>query len=405
MTAQHVSSRAAGGARPGARSPTRTVAAVTLAAATLAGLMASVLIAALAGVSLDAGGESVAAGRVVGVSALARRDIPTRALALYQRAARHYGLDWAVLAGIGKVECDHGRDPDPSCSQHGAVNFAGAGGPMQFLAATWARYGVDGSGDGVADRWNQADAIFSAANYLRASGAPGSYSRALLAYNDAAWYVSEVETWARSYRGPQQTAGTLAREGDAAREREGEGEGQGEGEGAESALSEQTATPVRFVAGARARLVPGDGHVAAVPTGVPAVVQQMVVAGNELQDLPYGPGGHPDPRGALEEDCSSTVSYVLYRAGIRPIGEILRLNPLAQDYVHWGSPGPGRWVTIYATDTPTAHVFLTIADLRLDTSHNGTDVGPNRDQDGPRWRILDHIPTWARWSIRHPPGL
>ncbi|HEY4451977.1 MAG TPA: hypothetical protein VGN13_10335 [Solirubrobacteraceae bacterium] len=95
----------------------------------------------------------------------------------------------------------------------------------------------------------------------------------------------------------------------------------------------------------------------------------------------------------------------LYRAGIRPIGEILRLNPLAQDYVHWGSPGPGRWVTLYATDTPTAHVFVTIAGLRLDTSHNGTDVGPNRDQDGPRWRILDHIPTWAQWSIRHPPGL
>jgi hypothetical protein len=46
-----------------------------------------------------------------------------------------------------------------------------------------------------------------------------------------------------------------------------------------------------------------------------------------------------------------------------------------------------------------------IAGLRLDTSHAGTDVGPNRDEDGPRWRILDHIPTWARWSVRHPPGL
>jgi hypothetical protein len=253
----------------------------------------------------------------------------------------------------------------------------------------------------VADRWNQADAIFSAANYLRASGAPGSYSRALLAYNDAAWYVSGVEAWAQRYRGTRQTAGTLAREGDAA----GEGEREGEGEAAESALAAQTETPVRFVVGARARLVPGDGHVAAVPVGVPAVVQQMVVAGNELQDLPYGPGGHPDPRGALEEDCSSTVSYVLYRAGIRPIEEILRLNPLAQDYVHWGSPGPGRWVTIYATDAPTPHVFVTIAGLRLDTSHDGTDVGPNRDQDGPRWRILDHVPTWAHWSIRHPPGL
>jgi hypothetical protein len=95
----------------------------------------------------------------------------------------------------------------------------------------------------------------------------------------------------------------------------------------------------------------------------------------------------------------------LYRAGIRPLGEILGENPLAQDYVRWGSPGPGRWVTIYATRTPTDHTFIVIAGLRLDTSHDGTDVGPNRLQDGPRWRILDHTPTWARWSVRHPPGL
>jgi hypothetical protein len=73
--------------------------------------------------------------------------------------------------------------------------------------------------------------------------------------------------------------------------------------------------------------------------------------------------------------------------------------------VHWGSLGPGRWVTIYAAASPTPHVFVVIAGLRLDTSHNGTDVGPNREQDGPRWRILDHLPTWAHWSVRHPPGL
>jgi hypothetical protein len=95
----------------------------------------------------------------------------------------------------------------------------------------------------------------------------------------------------------------------------------------------------------------------------------------------------------------------LYRSGVRPLAEIVRQNPLAQDYVHWGAPGPGRWVTIYASDSPTQHVFMVIAGLRLDTSHNGTDVGPNRNEDGPRWRILDHIPTWAHWSVRHPPGL
>jgi hypothetical protein len=95
----------------------------------------------------------------------------------------------------------------------------------------------------------------------------------------------------------------------------------------------------------------------------------------------------------------------VYRAGVRALSEIVRENPLAQDYVSWGDPGPGRWVTIYATDVPTPHVFATIAGLRIDTSHNGTDTGPNRNQDGPRWRLFGEIPGWAHWSIRHPPGL
>jgi hypothetical protein len=95
----------------------------------------------------------------------------------------------------------------------------------------------------------------------------------------------------------------------------------------------------------------------------------------------------------------------LYRAGIRSLREILQQNPLAQSYVDWGAAGPGRWVTIYATAVPTPHVFIVIAGLRLDTSYDGTDIGPNRDEGGPRWRIFPTIPSWARWSVRHPPGL
>jgi hypothetical protein len=326
-------------------------------------------------------------------SALAQREIPARYLDLYEEAAQRYGIDWAILAGIGKVECDHGRAPDPSCSREGAVNSAGAGGPMQFIASTWVRYGVDGNGDGLIDRWDPADAIYGAANYLRASGAPGDYGQALFAYNKAGWYVTDVEHWAALYRGRAASQTQLA------------GGEAGEVEGADRALEGQSPTLVRFITGERAVLAPADGHLALVPAGVPAVVQAMVIAGNELQQLPYGPGGHPDPRGAFEEDCSSTVNYVLYRSGVRSIAEIVRNNSLAQDYVGWGAPVPGRWVTIYATTTPTNHVFIVVAGLRLDTSHNGTDVGPNRDQDGPRWRILDHIPTWAHWSVRHPPGL
>jgi hypothetical protein len=361
-----------------------------------AGLTITLLIAttlmAIGGVSgLSGVSEGSVGGEADGASALAKAEIPPEYLRDYQQAAQRYHLNWAILAGIGKVECDHGKDPDPSCTKEGAVNAAGAGGPMQFLVGTWAEYGVAAEGDGEPDRWNPADAIFGAANYLRAAGAPGNYKAAIYAYNHAGWYVEEVEAWAARYRA-QATAPTAPTEPAA-------------GAGGGARVSGESPTPIEFVAGERAVLDPTDGHLALIPEAAPVTVQAMVVAGNELQDLSYGPGGHPDPRGVSEEDCSSTVNYVLYRSGVRPIEEIVKDNPLAQDYVNWGDPGAGRWVTIYATTEPTEHVFIVIAGLRLDTSHNGTDVGPNRDEDGPRWRILDEIPTWAHWSVRHPPGL
>jgi len=368
---------------------------VLIATAAAVGLFSMMVIASLVGVGLSTPDDTP---ETFGVSALADAEIPPLYLSLYQQAGRHYRLDWAIIAGIGKVECDHGRDPDPSCTKEGAVNSAGAGGPAQFLASTWAQYGVDADGKGPPDRWDPADAIYGMANYLRASGAPGNYRKAIFAYNHADWYVAEVEHWASLYRGPSTQA--QAGIGDAAEN------GSVAGSGLEvSSVDWPGVGPVETIAGTRAMLSPGDGHLALVPAQAPTVVQAMVIAGNELQELPYGPDGHPDPLGAPDEDCSSTVNYMLYRSGIRPLAEILRENPLAQDYVNWGDPGPGRWVTIYATTAPTDHVFIVIAGLRLDTSHKGTDVGPNRDEDGPRWRILDHIPTWAHWSVRHPPGL
>ena len=127
-------------------------------------------------------------------------DIPPGYLMLYEQAGLAYDVPWEVLAGIGKVECDHGRNPDPACWQEGAVNSAGAGGPMQFLASTWARYGVDADGDGKADRWDAADAIFAAANYLKASGAPDDIPAAVFAYNHSQAYVDEVLHWATVYQ-------------------------------------------------------------------------------------------------------------------------------------------------------------------------------------------------------------
>lgn len=143
-------------------------------------------------------------GRGVGVSLGAATPvqvagIPPEYLLLFQAAGQRYDVPWAVLAGIGKVECDDGRDPDPSCTKEGAVNDAGAGGPMQFLASTWASYAVDGDGDGRTDRWDPADAIFTAARYLQASGAPGELQRAIFAYNHSSAYVDEVLRWASVY--------------------------------------------------------------------------------------------------------------------------------------------------------------------------------------------------------------
>src|SRR5689334_5662867 len=73
-----------------------------------------------------------------GPSVLALNDIPPAYLTLYMSAAQTCpGLPWTVLAGIGKVESDHGRST--AAGVHSGANFAGAEGPMQFEPATFAQ--------------------------------------------------------------------------------------------------------------------------------------------------------------------------------------------------------------------------------------------------------------------------
>ncbi|GLZ13234.1 hypothetical protein Acsp04_34690 [Actinomadura sp. NBRC 104425] len=120
---------------------------------------------------------------------------PGSYLDLYKQAARSCpGLSWTVLAAIGQVESDHGRNAGRSS--------AGALGPMQFLPSTWRSYGVDGDGDGKADIMNPYDAVPAAARYLCAHGA-GKGGRqlyqAIWAYNHADWYVQKVLNLAKAY--------------------------------------------------------------------------------------------------------------------------------------------------------------------------------------------------------------
>ena len=122
--------------------------------------------------------------------------IPEQVKAYYLAAAQAYQLPWTLLAGIGMEETAHGRTT--------ATSSAGARGLMQFMPATWARYGVDGDGDGQAVITNDADSVMSAANYLTASGVTAGVDGvrdALWAYNHADWYVNDVLFYAAAYGG------------------------------------------------------------------------------------------------------------------------------------------------------------------------------------------------------------
>jgi Transglycosylase SLT domain len=117
--------------------------------------------------------------------ALSRFAIPPFLVPIYVAAGRAYGVPWNVLAAINQIETDFGRIGHQ-------VSTAGALGWMQFMPATWKAYGVDASGDGIADPYNPVDAIYAAARYLRASGAQTDLRRAVFAYNHADWYVDSV---------------------------------------------------------------------------------------------------------------------------------------------------------------------------------------------------------------------
>jgi hypothetical protein len=136
----------------------------------------------------------------------AQADIPAGYLAAYRAAApRHCpGLSWTVLAGVGKVESDHGRARLPGVRS--GWNQAGAAGPMQFgigvgrAGNAWARFGRDYDRDGRSV-YDPGDAIPAAARYLCDAGAPRRLDAALYAYNPSSSYMARVKRWAARYRG------------------------------------------------------------------------------------------------------------------------------------------------------------------------------------------------------------
>ncbi|GAA5177931.1 lytic murein transglycosylase [Rugosimonospora acidiphila] len=142
-------------------------------------------------------------------------------------------LTWTTLAGIGKVESNHGRANGAELlssgkavppiiglpldgngnrakitdTDHGQYDgdsvYDRAVGPMQFVPSTWNRYQVDADQDGTADPNDINDAALAAANYLCAGGRdlskPGDWWAAILSYNALQSYAENVFTAANDY--------------------------------------------------------------------------------------------------------------------------------------------------------------------------------------------------------------
>jgi hypothetical protein len=105
-------------------------------------------------------------------------------LGYFRAAEQRFGVGWEYLAAVMLIETRMGRIASSSS--------AGAQGPMQFLPATWAAYGLGGN------IRSERDAVFGAANYLSASGAPGDYRQALHRYNPVDAYVNAVTRYAKA---------------------------------------------------------------------------------------------------------------------------------------------------------------------------------------------------------------
>jgi membrane-bound lytic murein transglycosylase B len=205
--------------------------------------------------STSAGGGSAGKGAAASSSPLDRVDhawaaraaaatgIPSRAFLAYSSADLTIeaeqpacGLGWNTLAAIGTVESANGSYggatvlasgytskpiigvpldggkfgggtvaaiPDTDRGKlDGEARWDHAVGPLQFLPSTWARWGADGNGDGVASPNQIDDAALAAARYLCASGTmknAAGWRAAVFSYNQSNAYVNEVASIANRY--------------------------------------------------------------------------------------------------------------------------------------------------------------------------------------------------------------
>jgi hypothetical protein len=281
--------------------------------------------------------------------------IPANYVPWVQRASARYRLGprgLSIIAAVHAIESDFGRSNLPGVRL--GTNAAGAAGPGQFLAATWATFGADADGDGRRDIYSVPDSIYATANYLHASGAPRDWRAALFAYNHAEWYVEEVLEKAESFGGElvceptelgEPPAGRLAR----------------------------LLYYARWIESRRLHYCWGGGH--APQPGPSRGTYCWSAAGTQV----FGTS-------AAGLDCSGAVRWLLVLAGYPDPGALVS-NELGAAY----PSGPGQHFTIWAN---VDHVFVTIDGRDWGTSETNFAHGPGFAQH-----------SHAGFAPSHPPGL
>ena len=185
-------------------------------------------------------GAAPGAGDTAATRAYTSSGIPVRMLQAYVAAAQitarlapNCHLHWSLLAGIGRVETNHGRFGGATIGADGVVSPAILGprlngtngfvfirdqdggrwdgdphadramGPMQFIPGTWKMMASDADGDGRTNPQDVDDATLAAARYLCSGGTDvGTQQgrwRAVFRYNHSNSYVALVLGLADSY--------------------------------------------------------------------------------------------------------------------------------------------------------------------------------------------------------------
>lgn len=189
---------------------------------------------------VDAAPLSAEAATVGPAGATGALGIPLMVLRAYRQAADQLKVEqpscklpWWLLAGIGRTESGHAESgrliadgttrgrilgprlnggiagdaiiTDTDGGRHdGDTVYDRAVGPMQFIPATWERWGADGNADGKTDPNNIFDATLAAGRYLcahdRDLSTGAGLRAAVLSYNYSAPYLATVLAWGVAYR-------------------------------------------------------------------------------------------------------------------------------------------------------------------------------------------------------------